>query len=81
MQWVSLLEWTENRRLLFSLLLIREGNISAIGREARIEAASLAYSIRPRLVTVDDFAIQSGIFVATIILLMLISIFRVAHSV
>ena len=78
MQWVSLLEWSENRRLLFSILLFREGNVSAIGREARIEAASLAYSIWPGLVTVDDFAVQSGIFVATIILFMLVSIFCVA---
>ena len=70
-----MLEWAENRRLLNFLLLVREGNVGAISREAGIEAASLANSIRPGLVTMDDFAIQSGIFVTTIILFVLIRIF------
>ena len=80
-EWVSSLERTENWRLLNFPLFLREGNVGAIGREAGIEAASLAYSIGPGLVTVNNFAIQSGILVTTIILFVLVRILRVAHLV
>ena len=76
-----MLERTEYWSLLNFLLFRRESNVGAVGREAGIEAAPLAYCVGPGLVTVNNFAIQSGILGTTIVLLVLVGILRVAQVV
>ena len=51
---VTLLKWSEQWLLLHHLFLFREGDFSTEGRKATLETTSLAHSIRPGLVTVED---------------------------
>ena len=54
LQHVTLLERSEKWLLFLCRLLFWEGDVGAIGCEARVEAASLTDSVGPRLISVED---------------------------
>ena len=52
---VTLLEWSKERLLFLLPLFLRECDVRAVGREARVEAATLTHRVRPGLLTVYNF--------------------------
>ena len=51
---VTLLKRSKQWLFLYLLFLLWESNLSAEGRKVRLETTSLAHSIRPGLVTMED---------------------------
>ena len=51
---ITLLKRSKQWLLLYLLFLLWESNLSAEGRKVRLETTSLAHSIRPGLVTMED---------------------------
>ena len=80
-QRVALLEGSEERLLFLLPLLLWERNVRAVSREVGEEAAALANSVRPWLLTVQNLTVLFGVLVASHVLFAFIGVLRVAHLV
>ena len=78
---VALLEGSKEWSLLLGQLLLGEGDVCAECRKVGLESASLAHSVGPWLVTVQNPAILLGVLVTTLVLLPFIGVLRVAYFV
>ena len=58
---VTLLKRSKQWLLLHHLLLLWEGDLGAEGREVGLEATSLAHSVGPGLVAVNDLGVAHGV--------------------
>ena len=80
-KWITVFEGSEERLLFLLSLLLRERNVRAVRREVRVEAAALANSVGPWLLTVDNFSVLFGVLVTSLVLSALVGVLRVAHLV
>ena len=80
-QHISLLEGSKEWLLLLRGLLFGECDVCAIGCEARVEAASLANSVGPGLVSVENLRVLFSVLITAHILSTLIGVERVANPI
>ena len=76
---VTLLKRSKQWLLLYLLLLLWEGDLCAEGREATLKTTSLAHSIRPGLVAVEDQGVAMSVLSPAQILLPLVRVLCIAN--
>ena len=81
MKRITLLEWSKERLLFLLLLFLRESDVRTVCREAWVEAATLTHSVRPWLLTVDNFAVLLSVLITALVLFTFIGVLRVSHLV
>jgi len=78
---ICILEGAEKWLLLDISLLFREGDVSAVGVEARVEGASLPHGVAKWLFAVNDLSVLARVFLTAEVLSTLVGVFRVSHLV
>lgn len=81
LQGIAILKGSKKWLFLRRLRFLREGDIGAIGGEIDLERASLAHSVGPGLVTVNDLAVLFRILLTDSVLLVLVWVHRVTYFV